>query len=122
MSRGILIADDSAHTRRIVRDYFTRRRFSVCGEAIDGGDAIKKTRLLRPSLVILDLAMPQVNGAELVSVLKAISPDVRIILFTMYSEVLDFKSILSAIGFDAVVYKLDGLNKLEECVQGLLGD
>jgi DNA-binding NarL/FixJ family response regulator len=122
MSRGILIADDSAHTRRIVRDYFTGRRFSVCGEAIDGGDAIKKTRLLRPSLVILDLAMPQVNGAELVSVLKAISPDVRIILFTMYSEVLDFKSILSAIGFDAVVYKLDGLNKLEECVQGLLGD
>jgi DNA-binding NarL/FixJ family response regulator len=122
VSRGILIADDSAHTRRIVRDYFTRRHFSVCGEAIDGGDAIKKTRLLRPSLVILDLAMPQVNGAELVSVLKAISPDVRIILFTMYSEVLDFKSILSAIGFDAVVYKLDGLNKLEECVQGLLGD
>ena len=54
--------------------------------------------------------------------LKAISPDLRIILFTIYGEVLDFKPILSAIGFDAAVYKLDGLDKLEECVQGLLGD
>ena len=63
MSRGILIADDSANTRRIVREYFTRRQFSICGEAIDGDDAIEKTRQLRPSLVILDLVMPQANAA-----------------------------------------------------------
>jgi DNA-binding NarL/FixJ family response regulator len=122
MSNGILIADDSAHTRRIVRTYLTNRSFSICGEAIDGGDAIEKTRELKPSLVILDLAMPRANGMELVSVLKAIWPDLRVILFTMYSEVLPLQPILCAMGFDAVVYKLDGLGRLEECVQGLLGD
>jgi two-component system response regulator YesN len=92
----------------------------MCGEAIDGNDAIEKARDLKPSLIILDLAMPQMNGAELVSVLKAILPDVRIILFTMHSEVLGCTSILSAMGFDAVLYKLDGLIRLEECVQNLL--
>jgi hypothetical protein len=61
-----------------------------------------------------------VNGVELASALKGMLPDVRIILFTMYNEILSYKSILSAIGFDAAVSKLDGLNTLADCVQGLL--
>jgi DNA-binding NarL/FixJ family response regulator len=120
VSNGILIADDSAHARRIVRNYLTNRSFLVCGEATDGNDAIEKARELQPSLIILDLMMPEQNGVELASALKGMLPDVRIILFTMYNEILSYKSILSAIGFDAAVSKLDGLNTLADCVQGLL--
>src|ERR1700723_3422703 len=62
MPLEILIADDSDAVRKAVRNYLTERNFNVCGEAIDGQDAIEKTRELKPDLILLDLAMPRANG------------------------------------------------------------
>jgi chemotaxis response regulator CheB len=42
MSNGILIADDSATARKVIRAYLNQRNFEVCGEAIDGVDALEK--------------------------------------------------------------------------------
>ncbi|MGC1968296.1 MAG: response regulator transcription factor [Candidatus Acidiferrales bacterium] len=120
MSNGILIADDSATTRKVIRDYLTQRNFEVCGEAIDGVDALEKATELEPALILLDLRMPRMNGVEAASVLRGRRPDVRIVLLTMYEEVLVYKSLMSVIGIDAVISKPNGFTTLAECVRGLL--
>ena len=42
----------------------SRKNITVCGEAANGTEAIEKAKLLRPDLIVLDLAMPEMNGAE----------------------------------------------------------
>ncbi|HEY6904920.1 MAG TPA: response regulator transcription factor [Candidatus Acidoferrales bacterium] len=119
MSQGILIADDSRNVRQAVHNYLAERNFHVCGEAVDGQDAIEKARELEPELVLLDLAMPRTNGIAVASALKDMIPGVRIVLFTMYSEAVN-KAFASLDNVDAMVDKADGMGKLAECVQNLL--
>jgi DNA-binding NarL/FixJ family response regulator len=119
MSQGILIADDSRNVRQAVHNYLAERNFYVCGEAVDGQDAIEKARELEPELVLLDLAMPRTNGIAAASVLKDMMPGVRIVLFTMYSEAVN-KAFVSLDNVDAMVDKADGMGKLADCVQNLL--
>ena len=119
MSKQILIADDSGTVRRILRHFLQDRRgVKVCGEAANGLEAVEKARLLRPDLVLLDLAMPEMNGAEAASVLKRLMPKVPIIVFTMYSENLG-RSLTSAIGVDMVLSKPDGMKALMDAVETL---
>ena len=120
MPKCILIADDNFIVRTIIRVFLeTHQGFEVCGEATDGVDVIQKAQDLKPDLIVLDLAMPRMNGVEAASVLKAMMPQVRIVLFTMYQEVLG-KSLAAAVGVDAVLSKPDGVGGLVECVRGLL--
>lgn len=117
---GILIADDSGLFRKAVRTYLAQHNFEVCGEAIDGDDVLAKASELQPSVVLLDLRMPHMNGVEVASLLRARMPTVRIVLLTMYDEVLSYKSLMTAIGIDALLPKPDCFNNLAECVQRLL--
>jgi DNA-binding NarL/FixJ family response regulator len=121
MSNGILIADDSTTARKVIRAYLNQRNFEVCGEAIDGVDALEKAAELEPGLILLDLRMPRMNGLEAASVLRGRMPNVRIVLLTLYDEVLSCQSIMSAIGFDAIISKPDSFGTLGECVRRLLG-
>jgi DNA-binding NarL/FixJ family response regulator len=108
MSNGILIVDDSATTRKVIRAYLRQRNLEVCGEAIDGVDALEKATELEPALILLDLRMPRMNGVEVTSVLRGRMPNVRIVLFTLYDEVLTYESLMSAIGIDAIISKPNG--------------
>jgi DNA-binding NarL/FixJ family response regulator len=121
MLQGILVADDSAAVRRAVRSYLTARNLPVCGEAEDGVDAIERAKELKPDLILLDLAMPRLNGLEAALVLKRQIPNVRTVLFTMYSEAVSRAFASKLIWIDAVVAKADGMDKLGECVERLLG-
>ncbi len=121
MSQAILIADDSGGVRRIVHSYLTERGFDVCGEAADGEDTIEKARTLRPDLILLDVVMPRTNGIEAATVLKEMMPNVRIVLFTMYSEAVARRFPRKALAVDAVIDKAQGVTRLAECVQSLLG-
>ena len=120
MTNGILIVDDNSAFRGAVRTYLAQQNFEVCGEAVDGADALEKATELAPALITLDLRMPNMNGVEAASVLKGRMPDVRIVLLTMYDEVVGYKSLMSAIGVDAAIAKTDCFNSLAECVRGLL--
>ncbi len=121
MAKQVLIADDSKTVRRILRLFLqAQRNIAVCGEAANGVEAIEQARKLQPDLILLDLAMPELNGAEAASVLKKMMPKVPIIVFTMYSENIG-KSLTSAIGVDMVLSKPDGMMALMEAVQSLTG-
>jgi DNA-binding NarL/FixJ family response regulator len=122
MSKSILVVDDNDAIRKLTRLLIEAQMdLEVCGEAIDGVDAIKKARELKPDLVLLDLSMPRMNGAEAASVIKGMMPQVLIVLFTLYKETLG-NAVISAVGIDAVVSKPDGWGRLIECVRCLLQD
>ena len=120
MSKHILIVDDSDTCRKITRLFLeSQLGLEVCGEAVDGVDAIEKARSLKPDLVVLDLAMPRMNGVEVASVLGAMMPGVPIVLFTMYDDTVGRALALCA-GANIVVSKPEGGWRLIECVRSLL--
>src|SRR5580704_16557281 len=120
MSQRILVADDSDNFRNVIRTCLTERNFHVCGDAVDGEDAIEKAWKLKPDLVLLDIAMPRTNGIVAASVLKDMLPNVRIVLFTAYSEAVHRTFSPRGIAVDAVISKADGLGGLAHCIQSLL--
>jgi DNA-binding NarL/FixJ family response regulator len=118
-SNRILIVDDLPQMRKLIRAYFEEAEFHVCGEAIDGFDAINKAENLKPDLIILDASMPRMNGIEAAPKLKKILPQTPIILFTFHEGMMrGFDA--SQIGVDAVVTKDRGMVPLKESIKALL--
>ena len=120
--KNILIADASEMVRTKIRQAFVRDTpFEVCGEAVDGTDAVSKAKELSPDLIILDVRMPGLNGIEVAGILRYALPKLRIVLVTMYAEDLE-KNITSLFRIDAVVDKADGLTEMTGYVRSLLED
>jgi DNA-binding NarL/FixJ family response regulator len=120
--KTILIADDSAMVRTIIRQAIERDTdFVVCAEAGNGTDAVSKAKELSPDLIILDVIMPGLNGIEVAGILRHALPRIRIVLLTMYAEDFD-KSYMSLFRVDAVVAKANGLTDLTALIVSLLAD
>jgi DNA-binding NarL/FixJ family response regulator len=117
--RRILVIDDGDSVRHIIRIFLERDGFEVCGEGADGVEAIEQAKKLKPDLIVLDLAMPRMNGAEAASILSQTMPSVPIVLLTLYQKVLG-SALASAVGAKAIIDKTDGMNKLVACVRSLL--
>ena len=120
MPPNILVVDDNASIRYLIRSLLENTGYAVCGEAEDGADAIEKAKQLKPDLICLDLSMQRMNGAEAASVLKRLMPAVPIILFTMHEDSLG-QSLARAVGVDKVLGKPDGMSRLTESIAELLG-
>ena len=116
----ILVVDDSPFERTVIRSAVEGlTQFRVCGEASDGAEGIKKALELKPDLVIMDLAMPLMNGVEAAMVLRNSLPNIPIVLFTLYAEQLR-GSISPGLGVTIILSKADGLGPLLECLEQLL--
>lgn len=118
--KRVLVADDSDTVRRAIHAGLVQRGFDVCGESGDGEDAIEKARELKPDLILLDLAMPKVNGIVAASVLKSMMPEVPIVLFTIYSDAVCRTFSRKGLPVDAVIAKSEGMRRLAGCIHTLL--
>jgi DNA-binding NarL/FixJ family response regulator len=117
---GILICDDNPNIRYLLRVFVeSQTPFKICGEAGHGTEAIDTARLLQPDLILLDLAMPVMNGAEAASVIKTMLPRTKIILFSMHMDSVP-RSLAATIGVDLALSKSDGITKLGEHLKTLL--
>jgi DNA-binding NarL/FixJ family response regulator len=104
-TKTVLIVDDNAVVRSPLRRLLeSHPEFEVSGEAENGRDAIDKAGLLKPDLIILDLAMPIMNGLEAATILRKMLPDVRLILFTAHDG-NQVQRLAKAAGINAVVPK-----------------
>jgi DNA-binding NarL/FixJ family response regulator len=84
MAIRILIADDDAAIRRLLRRLIeTRVDWTVCADACDGQEAVQKTDLLKPDVVVLDLAMPDMNGLQAAREISRNHPEVPLLLLTV---------------------------------------
>ena len=80
----ILIADDHPTVRRGLRHLIeSHREWQVCGEAVDGRDAINRAQELKPDILVLDLMMPKMNGLDAARQVTRLIPGVQILLCTV---------------------------------------
>src|SRR6266404_9748215 len=117
---SLLICDDNPNIRYLLKSYVeSRTPYNVCGEAAHGLDAIEKAKQLKPDLILLDLSMPIMTGAEAAVILKRTVPRMKIILFSMHLDNVS-QSLGNAIGVDLTLSKSDGLGKLADHMHALL--
>lgn len=116
--KRVLVADDNGFVRKVLRSYLAGTKgLSVC-EASDGVEAIERAKELRPDLIVLDLIMPKLNGAQAASIIKHEMPEVPIILLTIEGSAAN--TLTTAIGIDIVLDKCEGIQTLMRHVENAL--
>jgi len=115
----VLIVDDNYACRQALVEAFGREGdFTVCGEAINGRDAIRAARLLRPDLIVLDLVMPAMNGLTAPQVLKQLMPTVPLILFGSADKIVRQRT--RALGIADLIPKADPQDTVVNIARTLL--
>ncbi|WP_164668985.1 response regulator [Virgibacillus doumboii] len=80
MAQQILIVDDAAFMRMMIKDILTKNGFEVVGEAQDGAQAVEKFKELTPDLVTLDITMPEMDGLTALKEIKKVNADANVIM------------------------------------------
>jgi two-component system chemotaxis response regulator CheY len=80
MGKKILVVDDAAFMRMMIKDILTKNGYEVVGEAENGARAVEKYKELIPDLVIMDITMPEVDGIQAVKEIKKVNADSQIIM------------------------------------------
>lgn len=80
MGKKVLIVDDAAFMRMMIKDILTKNGYEVVGEAENGQVAVDKYRELKPDLVTMDITMPEMDGIAAVKEIKSQDPGARVIM------------------------------------------
>ena len=80
MSKRILIVDDAAFMRMLIKEILTKNGFVVVGEASDGAQAVEKFKELSPDLMTLDITMPEMDGLAALKEIKKLDPNAKVIM------------------------------------------
>lgn len=86
MSIKVLIADDHEVVRTGLACLFKDSDIEIVGEASDGNEAIKKTKKLRPDVVLMDIRMPECDGLAALEKIHSNSPDARVVMLSTYDN------------------------------------
>ena len=109
MAVRILIADDDASIRRLLRRLIeSHDGWSVCGDAQDGHDAVGKAAQLNPDVIVLDLAMPQMNGLQAAREISRQTPDIPLLLLTVQHVSKELTNEALHAGFKGAISKSTG--------------
>ncbi len=115
----VLLVDDSADIREFMRIAIGRRPgLTVVGEAGDGIAAVDAATKLQPDLVMLDLAMPHMDGLEALPLIRAAVPDVRVVVLSGFNEGTMADKVIEA-GADHYVVKGGSIRALMELVESM---
>uniref|UniRef100_UPI0040571006 response regulator n=1 Tax=Acetatifactor sp. TaxID=1872090 RepID=UPI0040571006 len=80
MAKNILVVDDAAFMRMMLKDVLTKNGYNVVGEAENGAVAIQKYRELKPDLVTMDITMPEIDGLQALKAIRQETPDAVVIM------------------------------------------
>lgn len=92
--------------------------FEVIGEATNGREAVRKVRLYDPDIIIMDISMPDLNGIDAALQIRTFNSNVRIIIFTMYTDREYIKALLKA-DISAYILKEDPMSDLVKAIQAV---
>jgi len=80
MAKNILICDDAAFMRMMIKDILTKNGYNVIGEAENGAKAVEKYDECKPDLVLMDITMPEMDGIQALKAIKAKDPSASVIM------------------------------------------
>lgn len=116
----IVIADDFPIIRlgltRILRKEST---YSIIGESSNGTDALAMIRKLKPDVAILDVAMPGMDGLEVIRQVRAEKLDVKLIILTMYKDHAYFKQ-ATELGVNGYLLKDNAVVDIIDCLKAVM--
>jgi DNA-binding NarL/FixJ family response regulator len=115
----VLIVDDHRVVIEGIKGALSEHpEFEIVGEALNGREAVKKARILRPNIVLMDISMPDLNGVDATMQIKGFDPDIGIIIFTMYSDE-EYVVDLYEAGISAYVLKEDHMEELISAIKAV---
>jgi PAS domain S-box-containing protein len=121
-SHRVLVVDDADDLRMLLRARMeTRNGLTVVGEAADGLSAVELASELQPDLVMLDLAMPRMDGLEALPLIRAAVPGVRVIVLSGFNQSTLAEKAIEA-GADEYVVKGGSMRQLLELVETVLDE
>ena len=80
MAKNILICDDAAFMRMMIKDILSKNGYNVAGEAENGAKAVEKYNELKPDLVLMDITMPEMDGIQALKAIKGADPAALVIM------------------------------------------
>ena len=80
MAKNILVCDDAAFMRLMIKDILTKNGYNVAGEAENGVKAVEKYNETKPDLVLMDITMPEMDGIQALKQIKANDPGATVIM------------------------------------------
>ena len=80
MAKNILICDDAAFMRMMIKDILTKNGYNIAGEAENGLKAVEKYNETKPDLVMMDITMPEMDGIQALKKIKAGDPSANVIM------------------------------------------
>lgn len=116
MPTTILLADDHPVVRQGIRILLERENFQIVGEAVNGIEAIQLAEKHQPDIVVLDFAMPVMNGITAVPQIREVAPRTKVVLLTMYTEEHHVLQALRA-GVKACVTKTQAVEHLISAIR-----
>lgn len=120
MGKKVLIVDDAAFMRMMIKDILSKNGYEVVGEADNGARAIEKFKELVPDLVVMDITMPEVDGIQAVKEIKKINNDSKIIMCSaMGQQAMVIESIQA--GARDFIVKPFQAERVVEAVKKVLG-
>ena len=120
MAKNILICDDAAFMRMMIKDILTKNGYNIVGEAENGAKAVEKYAELKPDLVLMDITMPEMDGIEALKKIKAADANASIIMCSaMGQQAMVIESIQS--GAKEFIVKPFQADRVLEAVQKVVG-
>ena len=80
MAKNILICDDAAFMRMMIKDILTKNGYNVAGEAENGVKAVEKYQETKPDLVLMDITMPEMDGIQALKKIKQLDPNASVVM------------------------------------------
>jgi len=80
MGKNILVVDDAAFMRMMIKDILSKNGYTVAGEAENGAKAVEKYNELKPDLVLMDITMPDKDGIQALKGIKSADPGAKVIM------------------------------------------
>ena len=120
MAKNILICDDAAFMRMMIKDILTKNGYNIVGEAENCAKAVEKYAELKPDLVLMDITMPEMDGIEALKKIKAADANASIIMCSaMGQQAMVIESIQS--GAKDFIVKPFQADRVLEAVQKVVG-
>ena len=80
MGKRVLIVDDAAFMRMMLKDILTKNGYEVCGEAENGAKAVEKYKEVTPDLVTMDITMPEMDGISALKNIRSIDSNAKVVM------------------------------------------